>query len=184
MSLRSASCQLLLQTGRTRRVNGAKRTFVYEERERTRTRPSPGRSRKERRGDRSGTHTGSSGGQRGFVFGKLLKWSFAVLESHSDRRTCSCRPSQQVVPASERYAASVQKNRQERRLRRQAELLALQGSSRPSRTSGAPRQEPQLCSTVAQGRTAPTRKVGARFAHETEYLAQFEAFNEPGTPGG
>lgn len=95
-----------------------------------------------------------------------------MLESHSDHRTCSCRPSQQFVPASERYAASVQKNRQERRLKRQAELLALQGRSRPSRTSCAPHQEPQLCSTIAQGRTASTRKVGASFTDETEYLAR------------
>lgn len=94
------------------------------------------------------------------------------MESHSDHRTCSSRPSQQFVPASGRYAASVQKNRQERRLKRQAELLALQGRSRPSRTGCAPHQEPQLCSTITQGRTGSTRKVGASFTDETAYLAR------------
>ncbi|KAI4792661.1 hypothetical protein KUCAC02_033235 [Chaenocephalus aceratus] len=36
------------------------------------------------------------------------------------------RPSRQFVPASERYPAALQRNRQESRQRRQAELLALQ----------------------------------------------------------
>lgn len=81
------------------------------------------------------------------------------LEPSSDSRSCSSRPSQQFVPASERYTASVQKNRQERRLKRQAELLALQGRSCPSRTSCTPYQEPQPCPTTRQSRTSPTRKV-------------------------
>lgn len=81
------------------------------------------------------------------------------LELYSDSRSCPSRPSQQFVPASERYAASVQRNRQERRLKRQAELLALQGRSCPSRTSCTPYQEPQPCPTTRQSRTSPTRKV-------------------------
>ncbi|XP_056886612.1 coiled-coil domain-containing protein 66 isoform X2 [Takifugu flavidus] len=71
------------------------------------------------------------------------------------------RPSQQFVPASERYAASAQKNRQERRLKRQAELLALQGRSCPSRSGCTPYQEPQPCPTSRQGRSSPTRKGDA-----------------------
>uniref|UniRef100_A0A096MHJ9 Coiled-coil domain containing 66 n=1 Tax=Poecilia formosa TaxID=48698 RepID=A0A096MHJ9_POEFO len=43
------------------------------------------------------------------------------------------RPSRRFVPASERYPVALQRDRQESRLRRQAELLALQ-KTRPSRT--------------------------------------------------
>uniref|UniRef100_A0A672GLM0 CCDC66 domain-containing protein n=1 Tax=Salarias fasciatus TaxID=181472 RepID=A0A672GLM0_SALFA len=52
------------------------------------------------------------------------------------------RPSRRFVPASERYPVTLQKNRQESRLKRQAELLALQERSssrdRPPSPSPAP----------------------------------------------
>lgn len=109
--------------------------------------------------------------KRSFVVERLSQphncRGWKVRESGSDHRSGSSRPSQQFVPASERYAASAQKTRQERRLRRQAELLALQGRSRLSRTSCTPLQEPQLCSTITQGRSGSTRKVGARCPDES-----------------
>ncbi|XP_026204212.1 coiled-coil domain-containing protein 66 isoform X3 [Anabas testudineus] len=70
------------------------------------------------------------------------------------------RPSRRFVPASERYPASLQRNRQESRLKRQAELLALQERACLSRTEPAPQnQEPRLCSNPTQTRTSPNRKV-------------------------
>ena len=94
----------------------------------------------------------------------MLHVESLFFECPSDHRSGSSRPSQQSASASERYAASVQKNRQEKRLKRQAELLALQGRSRLPRTGCAPHQEPQLCSAGAQGKAGSTRKVGARFS--------------------
>ncbi|XP_017160264.1 coiled-coil domain-containing protein 66 isoform X2 [Poecilia reticulata] len=71
----------------------------------------------------------------------------------------SQRPSRRFVPASERYPVALQRDRQESRLRRQAELLALQ-KTRPSRTEPpAPQQEARLCPNVQQSRTSPTKKV-------------------------
>lgn len=74
----------------------------------------------------------------------------------------SFRPSRQFVPASERYPAPLQRNRQESRLKRQAELLALQERTCVSRSipPAAPQhQEPRLCPSITQTRTSPTRRV-------------------------
>lgn len=74
---------------------------------------------------------------------------------------CSSRPSRRFVPASERYPAALQRNRQESRLKRQAELLALQEKTRLPRTDPPPQnQEPRLCSNPTQTRSSPTRRVG------------------------
>ncbi|XP_018518839.1 coiled-coil domain-containing protein 66 isoform X2 [Lates calcarifer] len=70
------------------------------------------------------------------------------------------RPSRRYVPASERYPAALQRNRQESRLKRQAELLALQERTCLSKTDPPPQhQDPRLCSNPAQTRTSPNRKV-------------------------
>nr|XP_019952294.1 PREDICTED: coiled-coil domain-containing protein 66 isoform X2 [Paralichthys olivaceus] len=75
------------------------------------------------------------------------------------------RPSRRFVPASERYPAALQKNRQESRLKRQTELLALQERQCLSRTEPPPppppHQDPRLCSNT-QTRTAPHSKVGGQ----------------------
>lgn len=72
------------------------------------------------------------------------------------------RPNRQFVPASERYPAALQRNRQESRLKRQAELLALQERTCLPRTDPPlppPPQELCLCPDIMQTRTSPTRKV-------------------------
>ncbi|XP_059185043.1 coiled-coil domain-containing protein 66 [Centropristis striata] len=76
------------------------------------------------------------------------------------------RPSRRFVPASERYPAALQRNRQENRQRRQAELLALQERTCLSRTEPPPappappqRQEPPLCSDPPQTGPSPSRRV-------------------------
>lgn len=70
------------------------------------------------------------------------------------------RPSRRFVPASERYPAALQRNRQESRLRRQAELLALQERTCLPRTDPPPPpQELHLCPNTTQTRTSPPRKV-------------------------
>ncbi|KAM7401640.1 hypothetical protein PAMP_016937 [Pampus punctatissimus] len=80
------------------------------------------------------------------------------------------RPSRRFVPASERYPAALQRNRQENRLKRQTELLALQERTRLPRADPPPpapapptaqHQEPRLCSnpTQTRTRTSPTRRV-------------------------
>ncbi|KAI3369288.1 hypothetical protein L3Q82_007541 [Scortum barcoo] len=74
----------------------------------------------------------------------------------------SFRPSRRFVPASERYPASLQRNRQESRLKRQAELLALQERTCVSRNDPPPAPAPQhqehrLCSR--QTRSSPTRRM-------------------------
>ncbi|KAK5933457.1 hypothetical protein CgunFtcFv8_013937 [Champsocephalus gunnari] len=71
------------------------------------------------------------------------------------------RPSRQFVPASERYPAALQRNRQESRQRRQAELLALQERTCLSRADPPPPQQRELSvpSNPTQTRTSPTRKV-------------------------
>ncbi|XP_041639885.1 coiled-coil domain-containing protein 66 [Cheilinus undulatus] len=76
------------------------------------------------------------------------------------------RPSRRFVPASERYPASLQKHRQESRLKRQAELLALQERTCLSRTDPPPPpppppppQDPHLLPNPTQSRTSPNRKV-------------------------
>lgn len=85
----------------------------------------------------------------------------------------SSRPSRQFVPASERYPASLQRNRQESRMKRQAELLALQERACLSRTNPPPQhQEPRLCPGLPQTRTSPTRKVGGFLFLELSNLLQ------------
>ncbi|XP_062264829.1 coiled-coil domain-containing protein 66 isoform X2 [Platichthys flesus] len=73
------------------------------------------------------------------------------------------RPSRRFVPASERYPAALQRDRQESRLKRQAELVALQGRTCLSRTEPAPppppHQDPRPLSNT-QTRAAPHSKVG------------------------
>ncbi|KAM7421964.1 hypothetical protein PAMA_010169 [Pampus argenteus] len=79
------------------------------------------------------------------------------------------RPSRRFVPASERYPAALQRNRQESRLKRQTELLALQERTRLPRAADPPppppapaqHQESRLCSnpTQTRTRTSPTRRV-------------------------
>ncbi|XP_049895045.1 coiled-coil domain-containing protein 66 isoform X3 [Epinephelus moara] len=72
------------------------------------------------------------------------------------------RPNRRFVPASERYPAALQKNRQESRQKRQAELLALQEKTRLSRADPPPplqQQEPRLCSNPTQTRPSPTKRV-------------------------
>ncbi|XP_041835700.1 coiled-coil domain-containing protein 66 isoform X2 [Melanotaenia boesemani] len=71
------------------------------------------------------------------------------------------RPSRRFVPASERYPVAMQKDRQESRLKRQAELLALQERTCLSRTepSAAQHQELHLCPSTQQTRTSPAKKV-------------------------
>lgn len=71
------------------------------------------------------------------------------------------RPNRRFVPASERYPASLQRNRQESRLKRQAELLALQERTCLPRTDPPPPppQELRLCPNIMQTRTSPIRKV-------------------------
>uniref|UniRef100_UPI0037E924B9 coiled-coil domain-containing protein 66 isoform X2 n=1 Tax=Semicossyphus pulcher TaxID=241346 RepID=UPI0037E924B9 len=72
------------------------------------------------------------------------------------------RPSRRFVPASERYPASLQRNRQESRLKRQAELLALQERTCLSRTDPPPppqNQEHHLLPNPTQTRNSPSRKV-------------------------
>ncbi|XP_053295463.1 coiled-coil domain-containing protein 66 isoform X2 [Pleuronectes platessa] len=74
------------------------------------------------------------------------------------------RPSRRFVPASERYPAALQRDRQESRLKRQAELVALQGRTCLSRTEPAPpppppHQDPRPLSNT-QTRSVPHSKVG------------------------
>ncbi|KAM4582535.1 coiled-coil domain-containing protein 66 [Fundulus diaphanus] len=70
------------------------------------------------------------------------------------------RPSRRFVPASERYPVALQKNRQESRLRRQAELLALQERTRLPRTEPPPQlQETRLCPNGQQRSTSPVKKA-------------------------
>ncbi|XP_029990329.1 coiled-coil domain-containing protein 66 isoform X2 [Sphaeramia orbicularis] len=80
------------------------------------------------------------------------------------------RPSRRFVPASQRYPIHLQRNRQESRLRRQAELLALQERTCVPRTELPPPQHQEqnhlLCDSQ-QTRTSPTTKVdggGGRLA--------------------
>ncbi|XP_075881307.1 coiled-coil domain-containing protein 66 isoform X2 [Nelusetta ayraudi] len=78
------------------------------------------------------------------------------------------RPSRQFVPASERYPAPLQRNRQESRLKRQAELLALQERACPSRSTAPPQQQhhhhqslPGVGPRLTQSRESPGRRVEA-----------------------
>ncbi|XP_026162795.1 coiled-coil domain-containing protein 66 isoform X2 [Mastacembelus armatus] len=104
-------------------------------------------------------------GRRGGAAGADPYEAFARTErSRRDKRRPEWnthRPSCRFVPASERYPAALQRSRQESRLRRQAELLALQERTCLPRTDPPPtqNQEPRLCSNLTQTRTSPSRKV-------------------------
>ncbi|XP_034387810.1 coiled-coil domain-containing protein 66 isoform X2 [Cyclopterus lumpus] len=119
-------------------------------------------------GGRTGAGAGAGGGGGGG--GDDPYEAFARTErSRGDKRRPEWntqRPSRRFVPASERYPAPLQRNRQESRQRRQAELLALQERTCLSRTDPPPppppppqHQEPRLCSNPTQTRTSPTRRV-------------------------
>nr|CBN80654.1 Coiled-coil domain-containing protein 66 [Dicentrarchus labrax] len=104
------------------------------------------------------------GGSRGGGGGDPYEAFARTEKSRRDKRRPEWntqRPSRQFVPASERYPASLQRNRQESRMKRQAELLALQEKACLSKTNPPPQnQEPRLCSNPTQTRTSPTRKIG------------------------
>ncbi|KAM8914829.1 coiled-coil domain-containing protein 66 isoform 2-T2 [Spinachia spinachia] len=68
------------------------------------------------------------------------------------------RPSRRFVPASERYPPPLQRNRQESRQRRQAELLALQERACLSRTDH-PNPPPHQETNPPQTRTGPPVRV-------------------------
>ncbi|XP_034021082.1 coiled-coil domain-containing protein 66 isoform X2 [Thalassophryne amazonica] len=70
------------------------------------------------------------------------------------------RPSCRFIPASERYPATLQRNRQESRQRRQVELLALQ--ERTCQSKNPPSLQEPHASNPRQSRTSPSRTVGAR----------------------
>ncbi|XP_060925085.1 coiled-coil domain-containing protein 66 [Limanda limanda] len=111
------------------------------------------------------------GGGRGGGGGGDPYETFARTErSRTDKRRPDWntqRPSRRFVPASERYPAALQRDRQESRLKRQAELVALQGRTCLSRTEPAPppppapppHQDPRPSSNT-QTRAAPHSKVG------------------------
>uniref|UniRef100_A0A1A7WGW0 Coiled-coil domain containing 66 n=2 Tax=Iconisemion striatum TaxID=60296 RepID=A0A1A7WGW0_9TELE len=71
------------------------------------------------------------------------------------------RPSRRYIPASERYPVALQKNRQESRLRRQAELLALQERTHAFRSEPPPsqHQEPRLGPDTQQTNASSSRKM-------------------------
>ncbi|XP_076600222.1 coiled-coil domain-containing protein 66 isoform X2 [Chaetodon auriga] len=128
--------------------------------------PPNSRSRVVRTGKENICVPGGRGGGGGGGGGGDPYEAFARTErSRRDKRRPEWntqRPSRQFVPASERYPASLQRNRQESRMKRQAELLALQERTCLSRTNPPPppqHQEPRLCSNPTQTRTSPTRKV-------------------------
>ncbi|XP_054639963.1 coiled-coil domain-containing protein 66 isoform X2 [Dunckerocampus dactyliophorus] len=84
--------------------------------------------------------------------------AFARTERSNEKRRPEWnthRPSRRFVPASERYPVTLQRSRQESRLKRQEELLTLQDRNCLSR-SGAPppHQDAQLSSKATQSRTS------------------------------
>uniref|UniRef100_A0A096M881 Coiled-coil domain containing 66 n=1 Tax=Poecilia formosa TaxID=48698 RepID=A0A096M881_POEFO len=67
------------------------------------------------------------------------------------------RPSRRFVPASERYPVALQRDRQESRLRRQAELLALQKQNCP-----LPSRRPGSAPTASRAEPVPLRRWRTR----------------------
>ncbi|XP_040889092.1 coiled-coil domain-containing protein 66 isoform X2 [Toxotes jaculatrix] len=117
--------------------------------------PPNSRNRAARTGKENICLPGGRGGGRGVGGGGGDPYeAFARTErSRRDKRRPEWntqRPSRQFVPASERYPAALQRNRQESRLKRQAELLALQERTCLSRTGPPP---------PSQQSTSPNRKV-------------------------
>ncbi|XP_037534911.1 coiled-coil domain-containing protein 66 [Nematolebias whitei] len=72
------------------------------------------------------------------------------------------RPTRQFVPASKRYPVDLQRNRQENRLKRQAELLALQERTRQTRTEPPQNQEPRLCPNTQSSGSTRRVETGSR----------------------
>ncbi|AWP02216.1 putative coiled-coil domain-containing protein 66 [Scophthalmus maximus] len=87
--------------------------------------------------------------------------AFARTERSSRRPEWNTqRPSRRFVPASERYPPALQRDRQESRLKRQAELHALQERTCLSRTEPLPLPPPlRLCPDPTQTRGGPNSKV-------------------------
>ncbi|XP_030275119.1 coiled-coil domain-containing protein 66 isoform X2 [Sparus aurata] len=97
------------------------------------------------------------------------------------------RPSRQFIPASARYPASLQRNRQESRMKRQAELLALQERTCVPRANPPPLLPPSLpqnlCSNPTQTRTSPTRKVeNVSRGHDVSTAINSERGRSPPVP--
>ncbi|KAM4587917.1 coiled-coil domain-containing protein 66 isoform 2-T2 [Odontesthes bonariensis] len=84
------------------------------------------------------------------------------------------RPRRRFIPASERYPAALQKDRQESRLKRQAKLIALQERTCLSRTDPPPaqHQEPRLCPSSQQSRTNPRKvETGCKGHHNSTAIS-------------
>ncbi|XP_036007490.1 coiled-coil domain-containing protein 66-like isoform X3 [Fundulus heteroclitus] len=95
------------------------------------------------------------------------------------------RPSRRFVPASERYPVALQKNRQESRLRRQAELLALQERTRLPRTEPPPQlQETRLGPDGQQRSTSPVKKEesGSRGRSDRQTATSADRGRSPPAP--
>ncbi|XP_036957703.1 coiled-coil domain-containing protein 66 isoform X3 [Acanthopagrus latus] len=98
------------------------------------------------------------------------------------------RPSRQFIPASARYPASLQRNRQESRMKRQAELLTLQERTCVPRANPPPPLLPpslpqNLCSNPTQTRTSPTRKVeNVSRGHDVSTAINSERGRSPPVP--
>ncbi|XP_065811290.1 coiled-coil domain-containing protein 66 isoform X3 [Labrus bergylta] len=125
--------------------------------------PPNGRSRAGRAGKenicvqaagRGGGGGGGGGGDPYEVFARTER-------SRRDKRRPEWntqRPSRRFVPASERYPAPLQRHRQESRLKRQAELRALQEKACLSRTDPPLSQDPRVLPNPSQTETSPDRK--------------------------
>ncbi|XP_075996357.1 coiled-coil domain-containing protein 66 [Genypterus blacodes] len=121
-----------------------------------------GKKRAERTGKENVCGGGGGGGEE-----DLYEGSARTDKNRGDKRRPEWntqRPSRRFVPASERYPAGLQRHRQESRLRRQAELLALQDRNCPSRSDlppppPPPQQEPGLSSNPTEIRLSPTVRV-------------------------
>lgn len=121
------------------------------------------------RGGLNGTHRGRWGaGGRGSSGSKSSDCRVSISSANSSPLLTPIpprpRPSRRFVPASERYPPDLQRDRQKNRLKRQAELLALQERARPLKPDRPPphSQDSHLCSTSQLSGTSapPCRKVG------------------------
>lgn len=153
--------------------------------EETHTRRLPGqRETGETRGGQSGTHRGRCQFRNMPTMTSILssrRKSTKKVQSQSvSILSCSSRPSRQFIPASARYPASLQRNRQESRMKRQAELLALQERTCVPRANPPPLLPPSLpqnlCSNPTQTRTSPTRKVSGFLLRKSFFFFVFLVF--------
>ncbi|RVE72567.1 hypothetical protein OJAV_G00039830 [Oryzias javanicus] len=92
------------------------------------------------------------------------------------------RPSRRFVPASERYPPDLQRDRQKNRLKRQAELLALQERARPLRPELAPLTARSLVSAPPPSSAGPAPRPAGRWSPESEAAAQRPALTGAGSP--